>query len=71
MAKCNTIFCEMANAKVGDNFQCPGCAMMREQTYFSGPKLCLYIELFEFCGSFAILLTSLALKVQTTWEEEC
>ena len=24
----------------------------REQTFFSGPKLCWYIELFEFCGSF-------------------
>ena len=26
--------------------------MVTEQTFFSGPSLCWYIELFEFCGSF-------------------
>ena len=54
--------------KLAITFRAHKCAMMTERAdaCFSGPRLCGYIELFEFCGSSAIKLTSLALKVQTT-----
>ena len=51
--KCNAKFCELAGSKAGDNSQSE-CAMMTESAdaCFSGPRLCLYIQFFEFCESF-------------------
>ena len=45
---------DLAGSKLAITFRAHECAMMTERAdaCFSGSMLCLYIELFEFCGSF-------------------
>ena len=56
--KCNSKFCELASSKAAENFLCPRVRdddSWRERERadaFSEPRLCWYIDVFEFCGSF-------------------
>ena len=74
MARCNAKFCELtdANFGIGDNFQSPSMRDDdRENRRFFQDQSCLCtLNCLSFVDVSAFLLTSLALKVQTTREEE-
>ena len=64
-ARCIAKFWTVIDAKLGDNFQSPECAMMTERAdvfFFSGPRLCWYSELFEIFGSFRDLAPESCIK---------
>ena len=64
MARCNAKICKhWLTLKLTIIFRAHKCAMMTERAdAFSGPRLCLHTELFEFCGSFSDLAHESCIK---------